>query len=431
MNKKTTKYCLLLIVFLSAMWGAVQPAAGQNLNPGIKAFEDGNYDQAIQLIDQYLQQKPTDEKGYFYLGSCYFAKGDDDQAIEQYKKALGIKPKYWEAQNQLGLTYLKKGMLEEAEKVFKEGLKIKQRGEFHNGLGLVQIEQGKLQEADLSFRKAIAYDEKSAEYHRNLGDANFKKDVLVIAIQEYKTALELDSSLIKAHFNLAQAYLKQMRFNEAMDEYKTVIRLDPANKEAYHALGGIYMLDGKHYPEARIIYEEYIKYDPQDNKALANLGVSYYHLSRMLAYLVVDGDSLTKTDMLDRAIQNLEKSVSLKPDVPQIYLYLGKSYLDKGESQKALQAFEPFERILTQNNYEWKKEDADFWVNKGQALAALGDSVSRTEAIASFDRAIQLDSSKTTAYSSLGATLFDQGKFAEAIPFFQKKIESDTTNASS
>jgi tetratricopeptide (TPR) repeat protein len=89
-----------------------------------------------------------------------------------------------------------------------------------------------------------------------------------------------------------------------------------------------------------------------------------------------------------------------------------------------------FEKILSQNNYEWKKEDADFWVSKGQALAALGDSASRVEAIASFDRAIQLDSSKTTAYSSLGAALFDQGKFTEAIPFFQKKIEVDSNNAS-
>jgi tetratricopeptide (TPR) repeat protein len=413
MNKKTSKYYLMIIIFLGLVWGAVQPAAGQDLNPGIKAFTDGNYDQAIQLINQYIQQKPTDEQGYYYLGSCYYAQGKYDQAIEQFNKALNIKPKYWEAQNQLGLTYLKKGMLDEAEKVFKEGLKSKARG------------------ADLSFRKAIATDEKNAEYHRNLGNVNFKKDVLVIAIQEYKNALELDSSLVEAHFNLAEAYLKQMRFNEAMDEYKTVIRLDPTNKDAYHALGGIYMLDGKHYPEARIIYEEYLKFDPQDTKALTNLGISYYFLSKILAYLVVNGDSLTRSDMLDRAIQNLEKSASLKPGVAETYFYLGKSYLDKGESQGALQAFGNYESIMNQNHYEWKKEDADFWVNKGQAFAALGDSISQQEAIAAFDTAIQLDSSKITAYSSLGATLFDQGKYAEAIPFFQKKIEADTTNASS
>jgi tetratricopeptide (TPR) repeat protein len=320
MTNKAQKNYLRVVVLLFVFFGIMQSAAGQDLNPGIKAFQGGDYDQAIQLINQYIQQKPMDEQGYFYLGSCYFNKGEWDQAIEQYKKALGIKPKYWEAQTQLGHAYLKKGALDEAEKVFREGLKTKERGEFYNGLGLVQAAQGKLKEADFSFRKAIAFDEKNAEYHRNLGDTNFKKDVLVIAIQEYLTALELDSSLVEAHFNLAQAYLKQVRFNEAMDEFKTVIRLDPKNKEAYHALGGIYMLDGKHYPEARIIYEEYLKYDPQDSKALTSLGISYYNLSKMLAYLVVEGDSLTRSDMLDRAIQNLEKSSSLKPDVPETYL---------------------------------------------------------------------------------------------------------------
>jgi tetratricopeptide (TPR) repeat protein len=189
------------------------------------------------------------------------------------------------------------------------------------------------------------------------------------------------------------------------------------------------MLDGKHYPEARIIYEEYLKVDPQDSKSLTNLGICYYHLSRMLAYLLVEKDSITKAGMLDRTILNLEKSASLKPDVPETFLYLGKSYNDKGESTKALQAFSTYENLMVQKNYEWKKEDADYWVSKGQALAALGDSASRVEAIASFDKAIQLDSSKTAAFSSLGATLFDQGKYAEAIPFFSKKIESDSNNA--
>jgi tetratricopeptide (TPR) repeat protein len=407
----------------------VGTAGCQDLKPAIKAYETGEYDQAIQLINQYLQQKPTDEQAYYYLGNCYFKKGEWDSSIEQYKKALGVKSKYWEAQYQLGRAYYKKGMYDEAEKTFQEGLKSKEREEFYDGLGLVQMATGKLTEADFSFRKAIAFDEKNAEFQKHLGDVNLKKGVLVIAVQSYENALKLDSSMIEVRLNLAKAYLGQVRFNDAMNEFKTVIRLDPKNKDAYYAMGDIYMLDGKHYPEARIIYEEYLKLDPQDSKAQMNLGVSYYFLSRMLPSLVVDGDTLSRSDMVDRAIQHMEKSTSMNPEEPQIYLYLGKSYQEKGEFTKALQAFESYEKILIQKNHEWKPEDADFWVSKGQVQAQIGDSASLEQAIISLKKAIELDSTKTTAYTTLGTALFDQEKYAEAIPFFQKKIETDPSNA--
>jgi len=425
---KTLKsYLLGTILFL---WVLAGSAGCQDLNTGIQAYEKGDYDQAIQLIQQYLQQKPADEQAYYYLGNCYFKKAEWDQAIEQYKKALGVKPKYWEAQVQLGYAYYQKGMYDEAESIFKDGLKTKEKGEFYNGLGLVEMEKGMLKEADFSFRKAISFDEKSAEFHKHLGDANFKKGVLVIAIQEYQTALELDSSMVDIHINLAKAYLQQVRFNDAMEEFKTVIREDPKNKEAYLALGDIYMLDAKHYAEARIVYEEYLKFDQQNGKVFFNLGISYYHLSRMLPSLVVDGDTLTKSGMLNRIIQNMERAISMSVENPEKYLYLGKANLDLKESSKALQAFDQYEKILTGQNHEWTKKDADFWEGKGQAQADIGDSASLAGAIASLNKAIELDSSKTTAYSSLGKALFDQGKYQDAIPFFQKRIEADSNNIS-
>ena len=189
-----------------------------------------------------------------------------DSAILQYEKALDLKSKYWQALYKMGYAYYRQGKLEQAEKTFQKGLEVKERGEFYNGLGLVQMAKGKLKEADLSFRTAISHDEKNAEFHKNLGDVNFKKGVLVIAIQSYQKALELDSTLVGPHYNMGQAYLKQMDFNQAAEEFKTVIKLDPKHQDAYLALGDIYMLDRKHYPEARVIYEEYLKFDQENAK---------------------------------------------------------------------------------------------------------------------------------------------------------------------
>ncbi|MCK4496101.1 MAG: tetratricopeptide repeat protein, partial [Candidatus Aminicenantes bacterium] len=176
-------WAILLLVILPITAGC------EDLKPAIKAYESGDYDQAIQLLNQYILQKPKDQEAYLYLGNVYLKKEMLDSAIVQYKKALDLKSKYWQALYQLGYVYYKQGRYDEAEETFQKGLEVKERGEFYNGLGLVQMAKDLLKEADLSFRKAISHDQKNPEFHKNLGDVNFKKGVLVIAIQSYQNAL--------------------------------------------------------------------------------------------------------------------------------------------------------------------------------------------------------------------------------------------------
>jgi tetratricopeptide (TPR) repeat protein len=421
----TNSLCALvvsLVLFAPNGWGA-------DLKAGIEAYETGDYDQAIRLLNAYIQEKPRDVKGYYHLGNCYLEKGDLDQAIEEYQRAIDTKSNFWETYAKLGYAYYKKEMYDQAEETVINGLEKKEKGELYNVLGLVQMAKDELVEADFSFRKAISYDDENPEYHKNLGEVNFRKGVLIIAIQEYNTALELDSTMVEVYFNLARAYLKQARFNDAMNAFKTAIRVDPQNKDAYLALGDIYMLDGNHYPEARIIYEEYLKFGEENGEALGNLGTSYYFLSKRLPSLVENGDTLTKADMSTTASQYLERSLSLNSDNPELYLFLGKSYQDLKRYPEALDAFLNYEQAMLRQDYEWTEKDADFWVGKGQVQAEIGDSASLEQAILSLSKAIELDSTKTAAYSYLGSALYEQEKYEDAVPFFQKRVEADPDNA--
>lgn len=429
MNYKIWLKCFLWVIFLLLILPTTSGC--QDLKPALQAYEKGEYDQTIQLLNQYILQKPNDPEAYFYLGNVYVKKNMLDSAIVQYIKALDLKSKYWEAMYQLGYAYYKQRRYDEAQKTFEEGLKIKERGEFYNGLGLVQMTKDMLKEADFSFRKARSYDQKNPEFHKNLGDVNFRKGVVVVAIQSYQDALKLDSTLVDAHYNLAQCYLKQMDFNKAMEEFKTTIRLDPRHKDAYLALGDLYMLDRKHYPEARIIFEEYLKFDQQNSKVHLNLGEAYYHLSKIANFLVVDGDTLSKPQILSRSVENLEKSIALDPKVTDAYLLRGRAYQDLGKFPEALNDYEIYEKLLTQQNYEWKDRDADFWVRKGQVQAEMGDSAGFASAEVSLRKAIELDSTQVQAYFSLGTALYNQRRYKEAIPFFKKRIEGDPNHINS
>ena len=65
---------------------------------------------------------------------------------------------------------------------------------------------------------------------------------------------------------------------------------------------------------------------------------------------------------------------------------------------------------------------AEDWVNKGAALAILGEF---DEALQAFDEAIRLDPKATVAWYNKGLTLVYLGKFNEAIQAYDEAIRLD------
>jgi tetratricopeptide (TPR) repeat protein len=174
-----------------------------------------------------------------------------------------------------------------------------------------------------------------------------------------------------------------------------------------------------------------MKFGQENAEASLNLGISYYYLSKMLPSLAIgNGDTLSREDLAQRAIQHLEKSLSANADQPEAYFYLGESYQFLKEYPKALAAFQKYEEKMVAQGHEWSAKDAGFFESKGQILSEMGDSASLEGAILSLSKAIELDSTKTAAYSTLGKALYDKGEYERAIPFFKKRIEVDPDNVS-
>ena len=51
-------------------------------------FAEKNYDGAISLLEQFLEQNPSTYQTHLSIGDCYREKGEFDKAIEVYNKAL-------------------------------------------------------------------------------------------------------------------------------------------------------------------------------------------------------------------------------------------------------------------------------------------------------------------------------------------------------
>ena len=89
---------LLFISSLAAAAGAATPAAptlDAEVVKGIKLVEDGEYDEAIWLLDTASQRLSKDpakaadlSQAYLYLGIAYLAKGHQTSARERFREAV-------------------------------------------------------------------------------------------------------------------------------------------------------------------------------------------------------------------------------------------------------------------------------------------------------------------------------------------------------
>ncbi len=57
-----------------------------------KMIADGEIDEAIAQLDQYLLEHPDADEAYFLRGNAYSKKNDFKQALNNYLSALDINP---------------------------------------------------------------------------------------------------------------------------------------------------------------------------------------------------------------------------------------------------------------------------------------------------------------------------------------------------
>jgi len=408
LKRDSEKFLKIAVIFLLFLTLFTSTSGCKDLESGIQAFENKDYEKSIQALKDYLKDNPDDLEAHLFLGKAYFEKGELDLAQKEFEEILDGRSKHTQALYHLGLVLIEKKDYSEAKKIFEKGLKLKNdKALFHNGMGLVQMAEGDLEEADVSFRSAIFENPDVAEFHKNLGDVSFEKDVLPIAIDEYRQALQLDSNLAGAYYNLGEAYFKSHDFNSAVESFKSAVKLDPQYKDAYLRLGNLYMIDRKHYPQAKVMYEEYLKIDQSNPDVYLSLGKALYYI----------GD-------FENAIQNLKKAEELGSEKEQIYLFMGMAYQENKDYQQTLKAYDQYVMLKEKENPNaWEQNDAEFWMKKGRAHLAMGDSLNLERGSLALNKAVELDSTTTEAFCTLGYTLYKQEKHKDAIHFFDKCIE--------
>lgn len=170
-------------------------------------FKEQKYDEAISLMQQFLEQNPEAYQAYASIGDCYREKGDTDKALENYQKVLEL-TKEDEAMGKemtaralagIGESYLKMQDFEKAQSYFEQSIQAYPENEI------------------------LAY---------NVGEIYFSNQKIDEAIQYFTISTQIKSDWPPPYLKLGYVYLNKGDYSNAEENFKKFLEMDPNSPES-------------------------------------------------------------------------------------------------------------------------------------------------------------------------------------------------------
>jgi tetratricopeptide (TPR) repeat protein len=218
----------------------------------------------------------------------------------------------------------------------------------------------------------------------------FQKDEVDLVIKEYIQKIKLNPNNSWAYSNLANYLLELNLLKEAKVLYYKALKLNPRFPEIYAKLGKLYQKI-KDLDKSNICYATSIKLNP----------INYWAYENLCQNLIAQNKP-------ERAIDYYQKFLIHQPENLKIYRKLGQLYVESKQLERAINCYEKAISI--------KHNKLDYC-----SLAKVliqGDRLK--EASIYYQKYLQLNSNYDGVYQEIGDTFRQQGKFDEAISYYQK-----------
>ena len=422
-------------------------------NLGIAYLEAGQYNRAVPEFEAAIKLDPDFIGAHSALCRAYLEQDELENAGAAVATALKLDANYQpalllygtiiEAYHDRGKAHLDEKRYTEAVAAFLKAVALAadldnnsqdshpENTHIYVHLGAAYIGMKAYQEAIEALQLAIAKDADLVDAHYNLGYAYVEQGVSDEAIPHLERAIAIAPHLKGAHYNLARAYRESGNLEAATNAITETLRLDPNYQRALeladtikqaHYNRGITYLNDERYSEAVTAFQNAITLDSDFAAAHYNLGLAYL---KMEAY--------------PRAVPSLEKTVVLDPNHKAAYHALALAYLGQQALGKARDAarealkidanYQPVHSLLEAIDPSYKppeiveippsETDPQPDTKSRQQIhyelgAAYLDSKMHAEAIAEFQKAIDIDPGFVAAYMSLGTVYLEVGQLDEA-----------------
>jgi tetratricopeptide (TPR) repeat protein len=248
------------------------------------------------------------------------------------------------------------------------------------------------------FTLAHSYEEMATTYGR--------PEYAQRAIEEYKLALNADPTSKYLNNGLAELYYKTGRVKDAIYAAQEQLKKDPNNVEAHKLLGRVYLRSlGESQngaPSQQMLdlaiaeYSKIVSLEPKSTEDRLMLGQLF----------TLNHDSA-------KAEEQFKAAQAIDPDSEDVVLSLARLYSEQGDNNHAIQ-------ILTSLPPDDRTAKTEF------ALGSIYDQTKDTKkAVEAYRRALDLDPDNLDTERALGQTLLNDGQLSDALRAFKDVAAGD------
>lgn len=175
---------LLLLMAALATAGKVDKAH--------ELFEEGKYEEAIEILDKRVKRKTDDYRAHRLLGHCHMMREDYTNAITSYLRAAQERPPNIDTHRYLGRAYLKRGHFDSALEAYEMVvMALPEDLEARLQRGFCNLSLKRYDEAILEYTIAYQVDRNSSLALVNLGKLHEHQGNAEAAIFAYERFLKL------------------------------------------------------------------------------------------------------------------------------------------------------------------------------------------------------------------------------------------------
>lgn len=429
-------------LFVTVLMGSLALAQSP-LEQAERAFDAGNYADAVRLFEKARQQSPRCDI-LFFIGMAHYRLKEVEPAMISFRSAVECDPKLTFAYVALGEAYAEKGNDAEAAAAYANALRLDQhnidalrgaaaiylRGkqsqkaletlqalvklqpadpEAHADLGAAYFAAGNPDQAEHQFEAAVRIKPNQASALLGLANVCLKKGEQQKAIAILEQIVKLVPNAYEPHYLLGTAYNRESHYPEALDELQTAIHLGGNESEVYYhlarAYGGLGKADERR--EALLKFAELTKKSKADAEAQRNA-----------ARLVEKAKTLVEAADFPAAVSRLEEARELLPSDDKILFRLASVQYDLKQDDSARSyAQEAISLAPTEWVYHFLlgliEKQSDRWEQARKSL----------------ETAVRLNPMAAEVHNALGEVAIHDSDPKSALRSFQRAVELNPKDA--
>lgn len=284
--------------------GAGTPVADQ-LVIALEFYRAGRLDEARDLYAEILGRSPDQFVCLHHLGLIAYQRGDYQTALRLVDRAVAVKPDYIEAFSNLGAIYRALGKTEDALAAAGRAIALDSNfAQAHSNLGAALEDQGRLEAALAAYRRAAMLNPSFVEAQANAANVLRKLGRPDEAIAACKEIIAHRPDAAEPYFSLGNILKDLCRPGQAIEAYRRAIALRPNFAQVYANLGNV-LQSQEAFEEAVAAYAEAIALRPDLVEAHVNMGAA-----------------LDRLDRLEEAIQSFRRALELDPNLLAVRTWL-------------------------------------------------------------------------------------------------------------